>query len=379
MSGAAAAAILGDSLLYAVLPIVWGQLGLELAMVGVLLSVNRWVRLLTNSLAGWTMARYGSRGPFLAAVFFSALTTAAYAPFRGFWPLLLARAGWGLAFSFLRLGGYLAALETSGAGNRGYYLGFFYGALRFGSFVAVLAGGLLTDLVGFTTTVGLFTALSILGGLAVLRERQPNVKPSVEHVAQAPPPAFSVRWAAVYTLAFIEAMLLSGLVTATLGLWLSLQLGLAGALGLGIGTISGAVLSTRFLADFAWGPSAGRLSDRFGRVPVLVAGFVLEAGALMALAASSDLLALAASAVALFVASAAQRTSLEATAGDIAPPERRARSMSWFATAADLGAATGPLIGYWMAAGGHLAAAYTGGAVILLLGGAFYGLAFRRR
>ena len=389
-------------------------------MVGVLLSVNRWVRLLTNTLAGWAMARYGSRGPFVIAVFASALTTAAYAAGRGFWIFFLARTAWGLCFSFLRLGGYLAALEMGGAGRRGYYLGFFHGAMRFGSFIAVLTGGVLTDLLGFTATAFLFAGAGVVGGLAVLRERPPATlgqggptpaaagalegaanptskaqsagsyiqagAPAGPSVPEGPAPSRQVvasvsglfRWGSVYTLAFIEAMLLSGLVTSTLGLWLSLQTGAEGTAGIGIATVTGAVLSTRFLFEVVGGPTAGSVSDRFGRLPVVLVALLLEAGALAGLASSSGLGGSAASALALFVFSAAHRIGVEATAGDLTSPQKRAVAMSWYATASDLGAAAGPLIGYWMAAAGRLAAAYAGGAGLLVAGGVLYVLAARR-
>ena len=52
--------LLGDTLIYAVLPLYHEEFGLSLAMVGVLLSLNRWVRLLANS----AMAHLGERvGP----------------------------------------------------------------------------------------------------------------------------------------------------------------------------------------------------------------------------------------------------------------------------------------------------------------------------
>src|SRR5205823_5847753 len=107
----------------------------------------------------------------------------AYAVSRGFWPLVAARLAWGACYSFHRLGGYVVALETSTDRNRGYYLGFFYGVLRFGSFFATLAGGFLTDRVGFVRTALLFSGITVAGGLAVLREGPPG------HVGQAPPPA----------------------------------------------------------------------------------------------------------------------------------------------------------------------------------------------
>ncbi len=78
VSLAVAATLPGDSLLYAVLPIVWAELGLELWMVGVLLSANRFVRLVTNPIAGWVVERTGVRVPFVLAVFASTATTATY-------------------------------------------------------------------------------------------------------------------------------------------------------------------------------------------------------------------------------------------------------------------------------------------------------------
>ena len=44
--------MIGDTLLHAVLPLYHEQFGLSLAMVGVLLSLNHWIRLLANSRRG---------------------------------------------------------------------------------------------------------------------------------------------------------------------------------------------------------------------------------------------------------------------------------------------------------------------------------------
>lgn len=65
------------------------------------------------------------------------------------------------------------------------------------------------------------------------------------------------------------------------------------------------------------------------------------------LAATSHLgLAIVASLV-CFVACAAALVQLQAAAGDLAPPQRRAAVLSTYATFLDLGAAIGPLLGLW--------------------------------
>ena len=95
ISFAVALTLLGDSLLYAVLPAIWHKIGLELWMVGALLSANRFIRFLTNPLAGRLVERFGLRKPFLTAVFVAAITTATYGISSGFVVFLIARCFWG--------------------------------------------------------------------------------------------------------------------------------------------------------------------------------------------------------------------------------------------------------------------------------------------
>jgi len=59
-ASALAIVVLGDSLLYAILPSYYSQLGFAPIQVGILLSVNRWIRLSTNYLAEFCFRRYES-------------------------------------------------------------------------------------------------------------------------------------------------------------------------------------------------------------------------------------------------------------------------------------------------------------------------------
>ncbi|MBM4461564.1 MAG: hypothetical protein FJ011_28045, partial [Chloroflexi bacterium] len=56
--------IVGDSYLYSILPLEAPSLGIALPLVGVLLSANRLVRLLSNTAAGRVYERFGTRRPF---------------------------------------------------------------------------------------------------------------------------------------------------------------------------------------------------------------------------------------------------------------------------------------------------------------------------
>jgi MFS family permease len=76
VSAAVALSLLGDSLLYAVLPSQAEVIGVPIELVGILLSVNRFIRLLSNSWAGSVCDRLGYARPFTAALLLGAATTA---------------------------------------------------------------------------------------------------------------------------------------------------------------------------------------------------------------------------------------------------------------------------------------------------------------
>jgi DHA1 family multidrug resistance protein-like MFS transporter len=116
--------ILGDAMLYIVLPVYWEQFELDaLWQVGVLLSVNRFVRLPLNPLIGWMYHRITKRTGILCAVCAAALTTWSYGHVHEFWILVAMRALWGAAWSLLRLGGYLTVLDAASDATRGQLLG----------------------------------------------------------------------------------------------------------------------------------------------------------------------------------------------------------------------------------------------------------------
>lgn len=68
ISIAVALSLLGDQMLYAVLPVTHDAMGVPVTAVGLLLSANRWVRLLTNTLAARTITRCGREWPFILAL-----------------------------------------------------------------------------------------------------------------------------------------------------------------------------------------------------------------------------------------------------------------------------------------------------------------------
>jgi MFS family permease len=91
---------------------------------------------------------------------------------------------------------------------------------------------------------------------------------------------------------------------------------------------------------------AGRAMDRFGRVPVLAAGFVIAAigCSLIALATRTDSTALVIAGMILTGASGGVALLARTAAGDMYPPEHRARGISYVLFGAVFGAILGPLL-----------------------------------
>lgn len=80
---------------------------MSLFEVGILLSVNRLVRIPLGPLIGKWYERSGVRTGLIIAVMLTLATTAGYA-LQGFWIWLVLRCLWGIAWTFLRLGAYHA-------------------------------------------------------------------------------------------------------------------------------------------------------------------------------------------------------------------------------------------------------------------------------
>ncbi|WP_394578915.1 MFS transporter [Cytobacillus firmus] len=80
-----ALSLLGDSMLYIALPIYWGTAGLEsIWQVGVLLSINRFIRLPFNPIAGWIYKHLSLKAGLIIAVLLGGFTTIGYGVFEGF-------------------------------------------------------------------------------------------------------------------------------------------------------------------------------------------------------------------------------------------------------------------------------------------------------
>ncbi len=374
-----ALALLGDSLLYVVLPLQAATLGLSGVQVGVLLSANRFVRMVTNTGAARLLRRMSARPVFAGATVLAALTTAMYTLTPAFLPFLAARLLWGFSYSALRLGCFVTVLSAATDRTRGRLMGLYQSVSRGGSFVAVVVGGALFDALGYRPTV-LAMAVGTALALPLALWRGPvegsgrpvpasTSEPRQNDPAPAPPRSrlLAVKWSA-FALSFVAR----GVVTATLAVFLRQafgeRLGPGGALG--VATVASWLVGVRWLAEIGLAAPLGALSDRMGRARAATAWLLVAAAVTLVLALVPVLGVAVAAAVLLFVAASGLGATLDAAAGDLAPPGRRAEVMSAYADWADLGAALGPLLALSLAGSLGLRPTYIAGALLLGLGAA---------
>ncbi len=394
------AVILGDSLIYIVLPLsivefgITETWGLSTAFwVGFALSVNRFIRLATNTLAAQTYLHFGLRWPLVAATALGALTTLSYGFTKGAIALIIARALWGLAYSHLRLAAQLTALDMADNRARGKLFGIFNSGQRAGSFAAVTGGAFLASAYDRDVT---FTVLAAIGLIGVLiATRAPTLTPHVHAASPSgEPPTGSTMWRiligasgdislhmrrlmlSISFLRFSTAFAANGLVISTVTPYIEeILAGDATLFGAGVNvfTLAGILVGVRWFANLALAVPFGHVADVFGRRRTITVGITLMLASLAVAGLAPNLEMVVLSLPVLFLSGTLLETALDAAMGESTPQSSRGAGMARYGTWLDLGAAIGPILGFVIgerfgfSTGYWIAVAVVGVAVMLYL------------
>jgi MFS family permease len=347
--------------------------GLTLGAVGVMLGVHRLIRIPGNAIAGQLYDRWGRRPLFLAGMVLALLSTTGYGLVRGFWPFLVTRLAWGVAWMLINVGGLAMVVDVSTRADRGRWMGVYNTWLVAGMALGPLVGGLLADTVGFRLSLlacGGITAVGLAVAAVALPETDSarrggrrNAPPTVqEPVRPRRRRTLGEGWrlrrenaglARASALYLIVQFTGEGIVFSTVNLLLQERFGeqvTVETFVLGLGSAAGLILGVRSLLVGTAGPLAGHVSDRRGvRTQVIVAG--LAAGlAGFGLLAFANSIWLALLGVGLGAAgSGAVLATLAALVGDLTPPGRQGTVMGLYAAAGDVGSTAGPFLAFALA------------------------------
>ncbi len=344
-----ALSLMGDATLYTVLPTHTADAGITLAAVGIILGVNRAIRLLSNGPTGLAYDRFPRRRLFVPALFLGALSTAIYAATSGFWPLFIGRLLWGLAWSGIWVGGATMILDVTTGNDRGRWTGLYQTWFFLGTSLGSFCGGVLTDWLGYTAAMWIGAAITLAGAVAalvLLPETQHAHPPDThqETVASGPLRANGALWAAAL-LQGINRFVVSGVLSATLALVVQQQLQDT-ALALRVATITGVLMASRNVFSMFAAPICGTLSDRL-HSRWLVTAWVILIGVIGVVLLVWGSVAGLLVGVALTAIAGGGIQSLTITlTGDLVSHAQRGRAIGLLQTSNDLGSAVGPPLAY---------------------------------
>jgi MFS family permease len=365
--------LIGDSMLYVALPIHWKEVGLSsLIEVGVLLSVNRFVRLPLNPLIGFLYRKMSTRNGILIAVLLSGITTTMYGVFKGFWVWVIMRSLWGLAWSLFKLGAYFSVMELSADQNRGHNMGIYNGLYRIGSLVGMLFGGFLTDIYGIRKVsiyFGFAAFLAIPFVFKYVTNSKQKAKQSETKKSTKPWLNSEILW--IMATGFLAIMSLDGMFNAMLSHVIERHFSSnVFILGMTIGaaSLAGILQSIRWFLGPWISPWIGNISDgKLGRKPLLA----------IMLGCVSILVALVPSKLGLGVWIAVLimilllgtmlTTVIDSLMSDVAVGGSKVFIITSYAVTVDVGAACGSSIGYVVDRYLGTSAMFFGAAGILLL------------
>jgi MFS family permease len=388
-----AVCLLGDSALYVLLPSHLEAFSVSPTGAGLILGVNRYIRTVSNTGAGWVVERIGLYWPLAFTILLAAGTTLGYGLFTGFWALFIAHGLWGISWSFLRLGGYLAVIESARSAAIGRFMGLLQGVSRGGSLVAVVVGGILADTIGGQDTFLVFGIVTLVALALLPFGRIPHnlgrrIIPAPATDEYSPASTASLtdrervrRLKALYVLAMVVWFLIPGVFMSSAGYLVSTVAGdgatFAGLL-IGVGALSGILVGVRWAGDMGLAPLFGHLSDRLGRSKVVLASMAAAAAAMLMVSLSPTLPMAMVMFSVIFIASTGLVVSLNASAAELAPADRRAMVLSRYATWADIGSGTGPIVGLPLVTTVGFGWTYGAAAALMALGGLLYWAVFVR-
>lgn len=345
-----ALALIGDSLLYVVLPLYAPVFGVSLAWVGLLLSANRLVRIVGYGGIAALGHHIGPKALTLVATIFAVVSTTVYAVGSGPEILLAARIVWGLAFGALNLTTVVYAVtRTDSAGRR---LGVSRALSGLGPLFALSVGSYFVAVTGPREVFTAFAALTLL--TVPIAWLLPRLDLASEPPARALLPPRPSR---LDLFAFALGLTVDGVFVTTLSLLLSGTVSLESAV-----LSSGLILALRRLMEVVLAPFGGLLGDRYGAARMtLLFGTAMAAG-LVAIALGWTFIGAVMVVVAQGIVGILQPVIIAASR----PPSMMTR-LSALATWRDTGAAIGPLTAGILVQAIGMPIIYAGLAVLMLV------------
>lgn len=167
--------LLGDAFLYPLLPVFGKSLGFSVFEIGLLLSVNRFVRILGNTYIANVIRQFGIKRIITLSAILASITTYLYGLQIGFYLFLMTRILWGLCYSGLQVSSlsYIARLPS----HSGFALGIVESLKALGPLLILIIGPVLVTEIGIYSGLQLIALISTVGILFSIALPHSNTPP----------------------------------------------------------------------------------------------------------------------------------------------------------------------------------------------------------
>lgn len=327
------------------LPLLIRSMGVPLSTVGLIAAASTIVGILVSLPAGILSDIIGRRRVILIAAFVFATAPFLYLLVAAPWQLVLVRIYHGLATAILGPVA-LAAVADTFENGRGERMGWYSSATMVGRFLAPFIGGILilgddfrwvylAD--GFAGILALVAAIRLpLSAKATDPVRETFRKQNSRYGQEI---GFLLRHPAILATSGVEAAqyFVFGALEVFLPIYLNEKLGYpTWKIGL--------LFTTQILAATFTKPIMGRLSDRYGRIPMIVAGLMLGGVTAGIMVLSSNYLILLVLIAAFGLGLATVTASTAALVADCSRAQCRGGAMGILSAIMDIGQASGPIV-----------------------------------
>ena len=374
----------GGGVVFPILPNLGAVLGISAFMVGVILSANRWVRLIANAPAGALVDRYGTRKPFVYGLFIEGIATLGYVvalamppasslrwlaeslPAFSVGPLvvgaewwvtpiaavvapetwfLLARVLWGLGSAAVFATAYTIAADLSDSGSRGTNMGVVRGGITMGFPAGLVLGGIVSSLAGNAAAFAVAAAFALTASIVAHR-----FVPET-HVTGGRSEESVKPWDVDTSVPAVTVGLVNfGLLFAYIGALFSTLVLFLGANDISLFGLESQGTSGLFMAGTVISASffmlvGGRISDtRESRTPILLTFLVVSFVGFLLLARAGSVVDLAFACVFIGAGQGGTSGPMMALLADLTPDDRMGRASGTNNVLGDVGGGLGPMV-----------------------------------
>lgn len=338
----------GGGVIFPILPNLGTVLGISPVLVGVILSANRFARLVANAPAGTLVDRFGTRTPFVVGMFVQGISTGGYvvallSPLPEAW-FIGARILWGVGSALVFATAYTIANDVSDNDSRGSNMGVIRGGLLFGFPMGIVLGGLISEVAGNISAFGVATGFALVASaIAYLTVPETHVRGRVNRSVKPWDINTDLPAVTVGVVNFSVFFVYIGALFATLVLFID-QYRLT-ILGFEAQGSSGIFMGLTVVAAGVAMYIGGSISDRRqSRVPILLVFLAVASAGFLLLAVARSVPVLVVACLAIGLGQGGTSGPLMALLGDLVTPTEMGRAVGTNNVLGDVGGGIGPIV-----------------------------------